>query len=273
MLRRSSVCCRSGMKRAFATRLAGSADLYNNHNRRPYHSINFITAHDGFSLYDMVSYNEKRNGANGEGNRDGTNDNFSWNCGAEGPTTDPGVTALRQRQIRNYLVALMMSQGTPMIVSGDEVGKSHDGNNNWYGHDTAMAHLQWTEGEPQRDALLRFTSELIKFRRSHPALGREHFLSPGDITWHEDNWHNDESRFLAFTLHHGEAGDIYAAFNAHSFSVAVSLPRPPPGRKWCRLVDTNLPPPKDVTPGGNAGVDDVYSVQAYSSIILIAKPL
>ncbi|GIL56414.1 hypothetical protein Vafri_11724 [Volvox africanus] len=250
-----------GMKRAFATRLAGSADLYNNHNRRPYHSINFITAHDGFSLYDMVSYNEKRNDANGEGNRDGTNDNFSWNCGAEGPTTDPGVTALRQRQIRNYLVALMMSQGTPMIVSGDEVGKSHGGNNNWYGHDTAMAHLQWSEGEPQRDELLRFTSELIKFRRSHSALGREHFLSPGDITWHEDNWHNDESRFLAFTLHHREAGDIYAAFNAHSFSVAASLPRPPPGRKWCRLVDTNLPAPKDFTPGGNAGVDSVYSVQ------------
>ncbi|EFJ47823.1 hypothetical protein VOLCADRAFT_117715 [Volvox carteri f. nagariensis] len=262
-----------GMKRAFATRLAGSADLYNNHNRRPYHSINFITAHDGFSLYDLVSYNEKRNDANGEGNRDGTNDNFSWNCGYEGPSSDPGVSSLRQRQIRNYLVALMLSQGTPMIVSGDEVGKTHGGNNNWYGHDNAMAHLQWAEGEPQRDALLRFTSELIKFRRAHPALGREHFLSPADITWHEDNWHNDESRFLAFTLHHREAGDIYAAFNAHAFAVSATLPRPPPGRKWSRVVDTNLPAPKDFTPGGNAGVDHVYQVQAFSSIVLIANPL
>ncbi len=118
------------MKRAFATRLAGSADLYNNHNRRPYHSINFVTAHDGFSMYDMVTYNEKRNGANGEGNRDGTNDNFSWNCGAEGPTSDPGINALRQRQIRNCMVALMLSQGTPMVVSGTSPYSSRAGIHN-----------------------------------------------------------------------------------------------------------------------------------------------
>ncbi|GFR40449.1 hypothetical protein Agub_g977 [Astrephomene gubernaculifera] len=288
-----------GMKRAFATRLAGSADLYNTNNRRPYHSINFITAHDGFSLYDLVSYNGKHNEANGEGNRDGSNDNFSWNCGVEGDTSDPGVTALRQRQMRNFLVALMLSQGTPMIVSGDEVAKSHGGNNNWYGHDTPTAHLQWLPLEQQQAALqqqqgqlegaapppaaataspaaalLRFTSQLIAFRKEHPALGRETFMGPGDVTWHEDNWYNDDSRFLAFTLHHaGPQGDIYAAFNAHSFPVPAHLPRPPPGRKWARLVDTNLPPPKDFTPGGNAGVEPVYSVQAYSCIVLIAKPL
>ncbi|KAG2497653.1 hypothetical protein HYH03_004392 [Edaphochlamys debaryana] len=263
----------AGMKGAFATRLAGSADLYGNNNRRPFHSINFITAHDGFSLYDMVSYNEKRNGANGEGNRDGTNDNFSWNCGAEGETGDAGIKALRQRQMRNCMVALMLSQGTPMIVSGDEVGKTHGGNNNWYGHDNPMSHLQWNEGDATRDALLRFCSELFAFRRSHPALGREHFLGPQDITWHENNWDNSESRFLAFTLHHKEAGDIYAAFNAHGFSVDAHLPKPPAGRKWCRLVDTNLPTPKDFTPGGNAGVEPVYNVQAFSSIVLLAKPV
>lgn len=104
-----------------------------------------------------------------------------------------------------------------------------------------------------------------------PALRSLH--SPNDITWHEDNWGNDESRFLAFTLHHREAGDIYAAFNAHAFAVSAPLPHPPAGRKWCRLVDTNLPPPKDFTPGGNAGVDAVYGVQAFSSIVLIAKPI
>ncbi|KAG2441403.1 hypothetical protein HYH02_009991 [Chlamydomonas schloesseri] len=263
----------AGMKRAFATRLAGSADLYQTNNRRPYHSINFITAHDGFSLYDMVSYNDKHNDANGEGNRDGTNDNFSWNCGAEGDTGNGGIQALRQRQMRNCMVALMLSQGTPMIVSGDEIIKSHGGNNNWYGHDTPMAHLQWPRGDADKEAMLRFCSELIAFRKSHPALGREHFLGPNDITWHEDNWSNDESRFLAFTLHHREAGDIYAAFNAHTFAVSATLPRPPQGRKWCRLVDTNLPAPKDFTPGGNAGVDPVYGIQAFSSIVLIAKPL
>ncbi|KXZ44609.1 hypothetical protein GPECTOR_64g103 [Gonium pectorale] len=227
----------AGMKRAFATRIAGSADLYNNHNRRPYHSINFVTAHDGFSLYDLVSYNGKHNDANGEGNRDGTNDNFSWNCGAEGRTGDPGVNALRQRQMRNVLVALMLSQGTPMIVSAHRIPP-----------------------QPPRAG-----------PGALPGVGAG--ACPSDITWHEDNWHNDESRFLAFTLHHREAGDVYAAFNAHSFPVAVGLPRPPPGRKWARLVDTNLPPPKDFTPGGNAGVDPTYSVQGFSCIVLIAKPL
>ncbi|GFH19984.1 Aamy domain-containing protein [Haematococcus lacustris] len=172
------------MKGALATRLAGSADLYHNHNRKPFHSINFITAHDGFSLYDLVSYNGKHNEANGEGNRDGTNDNFSWNCGAEGPTSDPGIIALRQRQQRNMLLALMVSQGTPMMV-------------------------------------------MVKL----------HGLTPVVVP------------------------DL----------VEASLPAPPPGRRWCRLVDTNLPPPRDFTPGGNNGVEPKYGVQAYSSILLIAK--
>ncbi|KAL6757880.1 isoamylase, starch debranching enzyme [Haematococcus lacustris] len=262
----------AGMKGALATRLAGSADLYHNHNRKPFHSINFITAHDGFSLYDLVSYNGKHNEANGEGNRDGTNDNFSWNCGAEGPTSDPGIIALRQRQQRNMLLALMVSQGTPMMVMGDECMFTHNGNNNWYGHDQPWTHLPWHLNQQQQD-LLRFTSLLVKLRKEHPALGRDSFMSSSDITWHEHNWANDESRFLAFTLHDksGRMGDLYAAFNAHSFQVEASLPAPPPGRRWCRLVDTNLPPPRDFTPGGNNGVEPKYGVQAYSSILLIAK--
>lgn len=262
-----------GMKGAFATRLAGSADLYNSNQRKPFHSINFVTAHDGFSLLDLVSYNVKHNDANGEGNRDGSNDNFSWNCGAEGESGDPGVNALRQRQMRNFLLALLVSQGTAMIVMGDEMAKTHWGNNNWYGHDTKLSHLQWDLSDPAKMALLRFTSELLLFRRTHPSLRRAEFLQPGDVIWHERDWSNPESRFLAFTLPAPTGEDLYAAFNAHHFQVNIPLPPAPSGRKWCRLVDTNLAPPKDFTPGGNNGVEATYGVAPYSSILLIAKPL
>lgn len=268
----------AGMKAAFATRLAGSQDLYQ--GRSPHHSINFVIAHDGFTLADLVSYNDKSNHANGEGDRDGTNDNFSWNCGAEGPTSDAGVVALRGRQMRNLHMALMLSQGTPMLLSGDEYGQSRDGNNNWYGHDGRMTHFRWDEmhdaKEDTSNGWWRFYSELIKFRRECPLLGRSEFLSHRDVTWHEDRWDDPESRFLAFTLHDSGNtgfGDVYAAFNAHSFEVTVTLPTPPGGKKWCRVVDTNLPAPRDFTVGGNAGVDAVYSMQSYSSILLVTKDL
>ena len=266
----------AGMKKGFATRLAGSADLYNVNKRKPYHSINFVVAHDGFSLYDLVAYNGKHNDANGEGNRDGTNDNFSWNCGAEGNTGDGGIVALRFRQMRNFMLALMLSQGTPMIVMGDELSSTHNGNNNWYGHDNKMTRLDWSsisldaETSPQA-GFYRFLSGLINFRKAHPALGVDSFLNSSDIIWHEDNWDNDESRFLAFTLKGRGGPDIYAAFNSHSFKIDVNLPRPPQGKKWCRVIDTNLPSPRDFTAGGNKGVDSIYGVQGFSSIMLIAN--
>eukprot|EP00798_Chlamydomonas_sp_ICE-L_P009159 gene9159-16286_t len=180
----------AGMKGALATRLAGSSDLYQSNQRKPAPAVSssdFCTvsalrcyqlsciAHDGFSLYDMVTYNGKHNDANGENNNDGTNDNFSWNCGHEGPTGDGVINALRNRQMRNMVLALMISQGTPMIVMGDECCKTHGGNNNWYGHDNKMAHLNWDLTE-EASAMKRFTSELIKFRKEHPALGRETFV-------------------------------------------------------------------------------------------------
>lgn len=264
----------AGMKPGFATRLAGSADLYHVNDRKPWHSINFIIAHDGFTLRDLVSYNEKHNDANGEGNRDGTNDNFSWNCGQEGGGDNAAVAALRGRQMRNLHLALMLSQGTPMVLAGDEYAQTRGGNNNYYGHDRPLTWFQWGELEAAKeDGWFRFYSELIKFRRSSPLLGRADFLTPSDITWHEDRWEDTESRFLALTLHdRGEGcGDLYAAFNAHSFEVTVTLPQPPAGKKWCRIVDTNLPPPRDFTPGGNAGVGPSYGLQAYSSILLVAK--
>ena len=269
-----------GMKPGFATRLAGSQDLYGSSGRKPYHSINFVIAHDGFTLADLVSYDEKHNGANGEGNRDGTNDNFSWNCGEEGTTGNEAVLALRRRQMRNLHLALMLSQGTPMLLSGDEYGQTRNGNNNWYGHDSSMTRFKWDDLEKAKtdssDGWFRFCTELIKFRKECPLLGRAEFLTQGDVTWHEDRWDDPESRFLAFTLH-GKGGqnygDLYAAFNAHSFEVKVGLPSPPRGKKWCRLVDTNLPTPRDWTPGGNGGVDSQYTIQAYSSVLLIAKDI
>ncbi|GAX83904.1 hypothetical protein CEUSTIGMA_g11328.t1 [Chlamydomonas eustigma] len=264
----------AGMKGAFATRLSGSADLYQTNQRRPYHSVNFVIAHDGFSLYDLVSYNGKHNDANGEGNRDGTNDNFSWNCGAEGNTGDAGVMALRGRQMRNYMLALMLSQGTPMIVMGDELAVTHQGNNNWYGHDNGMTQLDWSPLKDETSmhaGFHRFMSGIISFRKSHPAVGVENFLNSSDIVWHENDWANEESRFLAFTIKGKGGPDIYAAFNSHSYKVDVGLPPAPSGKKWCRVVDTNLPAPRDFTEGGNNGVDSKYGIEAHSSIMLIAK--
>lgn len=158
-----------------------------------------------------------------------------------------------------------------MCFVGDEYGHSCNGNNNWYGHDSKMTWFNWERVKSDTNGLVRFTSELIKFRRSHPVLGQAEFIGRSDVTWHEDNWDNDESRFLAFTLHGGENGDIYCALNAHGFPITCHLPGPPHGQKWCRLVDTNLPSPKDFTPGGNNGVDAQYTVEAHSSIILISK--
>lgn len=264
-----------GLKSDFATKLAGSADLYHVNKRKPYHSVNFVIAHDGFTLHDLVSYNNKHNGANGEDGKDGTNDNFSWNCGKEGRSSDEGVLALRNRQMRNYHLALMISQGTPMVLAGDEYAQTRNGNNNWYGHDSDMTHFDWDALERERDGWFRFYSSLIKFRKESPLLGVSDFLDDGDVTWHETDWHNPESKFLAFSIHdtHGQGcGDLYCAFNAHHVSLDIDLPPAPDGQKWCRLVDTNLPSPRDWTEGGNKGVDSVYCIHAFSSILLISKP-
>ena len=166
---------------------------------------------------------------------------------------------------------------TPMIVSGDECLLSHGGNNNWYGHDSAeLAHFDWGLAERGADGFRRFLSGLAELRRTHPALGRTRHLTEGDVTWHEDRWDDPESRFLAFTLRDetGEAGDLYAAFNAHGFSVAAALPAVPAGHaRWRRWVDTNLPSPRDWTPGGNeSGVSGgSYEVAPHSAIVLIAS--
>ncbi|GAY41555.1 hypothetical protein CUMW_060400 [Citrus unshiu] len=260
-----------GMKGILATRISGSSDLYRVNKRKPYHSINFIIAHDGFTLYDMVSYNYKHNEANGEGGNDGCNDNFSWNCGFEGETDDASIKALRSRQMKNFHLALMVSQGTPMMLMGDEYGHTRYGNNNSYGHDTAINNFQWGQLETKKNSHYRFFSEVIKFRQSRRVFGREDFLNINDVTWHEDNWDNYDSKFLAFTLHDNNGADIYLAFNAHDFFVKVSLPPPPPKRQWFRVVDTNLESPDDIVPEGAAGTGSTYNLSPYSSILLEAK--
>ena len=265
-----------GMKPGLATRLCGSQDLYGSSGRKPFNSINFVIAHDGFTLSDLVSYNAKHNGANGENNMDGTNDNFSWNCGHEGPTDDQGIRGLRLRQMKNMHTILMMSQGTPMILSGDEYAQTRHGNNNWYGHDNEMTQFNWKELEHAKDQddWYRFYTSMIHFRKECPLLGRSEFLSHNHITWHEDRWDDVQSKFLACTLHDTDnvyIGDVYCAFNAHPFQVTVHLPNPGDGRQWCRMVDTNLPSPRDFVKGGNNGVEQSYTMQPHSSIILISK--
>lgn len=260
-----------GTKGSFATRVAGSSDLYKVNKRKPYHSVNFIIAHDGFTLYDLVSYNTKHNDANGEGGNDGSNDNFSWNCGFEGETDDANVKALRFRQMKNFHMALMISQGTPMMLMGDEYGHTRFGNNNSYGHDTAINNFQWGQLEARKRCLFRFFSEVLKFRRSHHVFGRENFLEKDDVTWHEDNWDNYESKFLAFTLHDNNAGDIYVAFNAHDYFVKIPIPSPSQKRRWFRVVDTNLESPNDFVPEGVPGIGSTYNVAPYSSILFEAK--
>jgi isoamylase len=262
-----------GLKSELACRLSGSADLYHNNNRKPYHSLNFITAHDGFTLRDLVSYNDKHNDANGEQNRDGCNDNDSWNHGGEGDGVNDAVQALRVRQMKNLHLALMVSQGTPMVLMGDEYGHTRGGNNNTYGHDNHLNNFDWDELEKQRDGYFRFMGGLCKFRVAHPLLGRGEFLNDQDVTWHEDNWDNAESRFLAFTLHDkGQGGgDLYIALNAHEFYVDAPLPPPPGGKTWHRVVDTNLPSPSDFTPAGESGCGARYNVAPRASVMLVAK--
>ena len=245
-----------------ATRIAGSPDLYS--ARGATASINFVTAHDGFTLFDLVSYNDKHNEANGENNQDGANDNESWNCGAEGPTDDPEIQALRMRQIRNALAILLTSQGVPMLLMGDEAGRTQRGNNNTYCHDNELSWLDWDRVEEHAD-LVRFVSQLVAFRHRHPVLrnrwhlhGRDTVGSGyPDISWHgRSAWQPDwssESRWLAFMLcgAHGHAGAapddyVYVAMNTHWEAHGFELPALPAALAWHVFVNTGVPSPDDV---------------------------
>jgi glycogen operon protein len=266
-----------GVTAALAKRLCGSLDLYGDTARHPYHSVNFITCHDGFTLHDLVSYNQKHNEANGENNRDGWNDNLSWNCGHEGPTNDPQVNALRQRQVRSLLTLLFVSQGVPLLLQGDEFGRTQQGNNNAYCQDNELSWVDWSLAE-KNAALVRFTRMMIALRKKYFALTREQFV--GRVTWHgtavgEPDW-TGQKRVLAFHLKgaHGQP-DLYVLFNAHWGWQKFALPPQGGPWHWRRLVDTNLPGPDDIVEVKDAVPlcpADQYVAAPRSAVILVAGP-
>ena len=251
----------------FASRLTGSSDLYATSGRRPVASVNFVTCHDGFTLTDLVSYNHKHNEANGEGNRDGNNDNRSWNCGAEGPTSDPAIMELRGRQARNFLVTLFLSQGVPMLTAGDEMGRTQRGNNNAYCQDNDISWVDWGLADTERD-LLQFTRMLSALRREHPVFRRRRFFrgnpvsgpgEAGDIMWltpggeemTQSDWAAGYAKSLAVFLN-GEAisepdprGErisddrFLLLFNAHSEPITFTLPDANFAAAWEVVIDSS----------------------------------
>lgn len=263
------------MTGAFVTAICGSSDLYSK-GRTPAHSINFITAHDGFSLADLVSYNEKHNEENGEGNRDGTNENDSWNCGCEGITNDQSILDLRARQMRNFHVALMVSLGVPMIQMGDEYAHTKKGNNNTWSHDSRINWFCWDELAKKQD-YFRFFHLMIEFRKKHKIFQRATFLSSDDVEWHgilpkRPDW-TPSSRFIAYTLKDKIGGkDLYIAFNASFDAKTITIAAPPIGSKWYRIVDTQKKAPEDFIEEPNVKplTSNSYQMSAYSAIILKA---
>ena len=255
----------------FATRISGSEDLYGR-DRQPSHSINYITSHDGFSLADLVSYNEKHNRSNGEDNQDGDNNNMSWNCGFEGQTDDQAILTLRERQRKNFHVALMISQGVPMIPMGDEYGHTKLGNNNTWGHDSRLNWFQW-DNLNSNPAFYRFYSLMIQLRKAHPILTRSRFLGPTDVTWHgidpnRIDW-SSKNRFIACTLPDTLSNyTLYIAFNAFHEEVDVVLPQRE--KPWRRYVYTFLPSPEDIV-SEDASVEitsERFTFAPYSALIL-----
>ncbi|MEA3468582.1 MAG: glycogen debranching protein GlgX [Thermodesulfobacteriota bacterium] len=235
-----------------ATRLTGSSDLYQSSGRLPINSVNFITCHDGFTLYDLVSYNEKHNQANGEGNRDGDNHNHSRNYGAEGVTDDPAVNARRRKQVKNFMAVLMLSQGVPMILAGDELLRTQQGNNNCYCQDNELSWFDWSLLEKNQEMFL-FTRGMIRLRKRHPCLMQRQFLTGSqsdvdtmqDITWHgvklnRPQWKDSSSKVLACTLSRVEAReeDLHIMFNMSEDNLSMELPELKE-RTWHLAVDTN----------------------------------
>ena len=248
-----------GLVSELATRITGSSDLYQASGRLPINSVNFITCHDGFTLYDLVSYNEKHNQANGEGNRDGDNQNHSRNYGAEGTTDDTAINALRLKQVKNFMAILMLSQGVPMILAGDEVLRSQQGNNNCYCQDNELSWFDWNLLEKNKEMLL-FTQGIIQLRKRHSCLMRRRFLlgsestlsSMQDITWHgaqlnKPQWNDPSSRILALTLSRVEVEeeDLHIMLNMSNEDISMELPELS-GRSWHLAMNTALSISSDI---------------------------
>ncbi|TCJ20770.1 glycogen debranching enzyme GlgX [Rubrobacter taiwanensis] len=282
-----------GLVGELAYRLTGSSDLYERGGRRPYASINFVTAHDGFTLQDLVSYNEKHNWENGEENRDGEDHNLSWNHGEEGPTRSPQIRRLRNRQKRNFFATLLLSQGVPMIVAGDEMGRTQRGNNNAYCQDNEISWLDWSLTRDQR-RLFAFVRRMIQLRKDHPVFRRRRFFQgrrlrgadAKDITWltpqgremTDEEWNNTFARSLGLQMS-GTLEDEYTPegrrvidddflllFNAHHEEVPFTVPAYPEDARWRLVMDTAHA--AGLKPGGFYKPGDVYPLQARSMAVL-----
>ena len=276
----------------FATRLAGSSDLYEHSGRRPYASINFVTCHDGFCLEDLVSYEGKHNEANGEENRDGHNDNLTWNCGVEGPTDDPAILSLRARQKRNFVATLLLSQGVPMFLAGDELGHTQRGNNNAYCQDNEISWLNWELGKEERD-FLKFVQRVSRVWQQHPVLQRRRFFHGRsirgsgitDVSWFvpsgKDMTDQDWAGFVpGFGMRLAgdlidevdergrriEGATVLVLFNAHHEQIEFVLPAVTSGQRWERLLDTGRPERLD----GEA--PSPYPLVPHSLVVLRTRP-
>jgi glycogen operon protein len=273
----------AGMIADVATRIAGSSDLFKKNSGSPLNSINFITCHDGFTLNDLVSYKQKNNKMNGENNRDGMNENFSANYGVEGPNADINITRLRRKQIKNLASLLLLSQGVPMILAGDEFGRTQQGNNNAYCQDNEVSWLNWNL-TTQNSELLRFFKLLIRFRKNHSALLRRTFFEASLpekplIRWYDQkldipDW-SGQRKSLAFHLFPvaGET-DIYIITNSEKVKKHFGLAQPSSKKKWYMVLDTALDFPDDINETGQEVYlhnQDGYHVAAQSTVVLLAK--
>ncbi|HEV3190585.1 MAG TPA: glycogen debranching enzyme GlgX, partial [Polyangiaceae bacterium] len=283
---------------AFASRFSGSADIHGLRGRRPWASINFVTAHDGFTLRDLVSYNEKHNEANKEDNRDGSDNNSSWNCGAEGPTDDPEIAGLRRRQMRNFLATLLLSQGVPMLLGGDEFGRSQGGNSNAYCQDNEISWLDWEGMGDEGKALLSFTRKLILLRRAHIVFHRHRFflgeIIPGtevkDVVWlrpdgaemSEEDWGNAQAKALAVRLS-GEPGLMHLTergerepddtflilLNASHDDRTFRIPADPADASWGVVVDTAAETEEETPQTLAAGGESLVNANSLRLLVLL----
>jgi glycogen operon protein len=281
------------LTRSLATRISGSSDLYLRDGRKPFHSINFITSHDGFTLKDLVSYNHKHNEHNGEDNRDGGDNNNSYNYGCEGPEKDPVLETIRLRQLKNFFATLMVSLGTPMILGGDEMARTQQGNNNAYCQDNGISWYDWSLLEQNRE-LFRFVKEMIAFRLRHPGFMRPEFYTGHDgnynaipdISWYDEKGESPDWEKLgcciAMRIDGSKAeisadrddNDFFIMFNAGLDPAVFKVSEPGQGRIWVRAVDTSMVSPEDILPPGEEKSllqQTRYTVRARSMAVLLSK--
>jgi isoamylase len=267
-----------GMLGLFASRICGSADIYAKSGKGPESSINFATCHDGFTLNDLVSYRTKHNEANGENNHDGTDANFSENCGAEGETADAGIEAQRKRQIKNFLLTLLISRGVPMLLGGDEFRRTQGGNNNAYCQDNETSWHDWSCLDRHQE-IFRFTRGMIAFRRAHPILSKEQFYTDAEIQWFGPqggipNWAEPKEKQGACLIREDEQSALCLMFNAGADAVDFSLPPASPGARWHLAADTSREAPQDLFAAGEEPLwkdPQTYRLSPRSSAILLAR--